>query len=85
MAPSIPAGCFSGPPLPKEKVGTQKQTPPSKSSTPQESGSFAVNLDRISGQDGNAAKTPKTKSAWQGKKERRKKQKRKRERPPWRK
>lgn len=85
LAPSIPAGCFSGPPLPKEKVQTQKQTPPSKSSTPQESGSFAVNLDRIAGQDGNTAKTPIKKSAWKGKKERRKKQKRKRARPPWRK
>ena len=84
LAPSIPAGCFSGPPLPKEKARTQKQTQPSKPSTPAESGSFAVNLDRVTSLHGNRAKSPKKNSAWKDKKEDRKKQKRKRERPPWR-
>lgn len=85
VAPSIPTGCFSGPPLPKEKIRTQKQAQPSEAASPKVSGSFAVNLDRVAGLTGNLAKTPKKDSGWKGKKERRKKQKRKRERPPWRK
>ncbi len=85
LAPSIPTGCFSGPPLPKEKPRVQKQTQPPQAATPKVSGSFAVNLDRVAGLNGNTAKTPKKDSGWKGKKERRKKQKRKRERPPWRK
>jgi putative RNA 2'-phosphotransferase len=85
VAPSIPAGCFSGPPLPKEKARTQKQTSPSNSATPAASGSFAVNLDSVAGLHGSTGKTPNKDPAWKGKKERRKKQKRKRERPPWRK
>ena len=85
VAPSIPTGCFSGPPLPKEKPRTQKQAPAPEAATPKASGSFAVHPDRIAGVTGNTAKTPKKESAWKGKKERRKKQKRKRERPPWRK
>jgi hypothetical protein len=52
--------------------------------TPQMSGSFEVNLDRVAGLKGNTAKALKKDTGWKGKKERRKKQKRKRERPPWR-
>ena len=85
LAPSIPTGCFSGPPLPKEKPRTQKQIQPSKAATPKVSGSFAVNLDRMADLNGNTAQAPKKNSGWKGKKSRRKKQKRKRERPPWRK
>jgi putative RNA 2'-phosphotransferase len=85
VAPSIPTGCFSGPPLPKEKPRAQKQAQPSKAATPNVSGSFAVNLDKVAGLTGNTAKSSQKESARKGKKERRKKQKRKRERPPWRK
>jgi putative RNA 2'-phosphotransferase len=85
LAPSIPTGCFSGPPLPKEKPRTQKQTQPSKAATPRVSGGFAVNPERVAGLNGNTSRTQTKVSGWKGKKERRKKQKRKRERPPWRK
>jgi putative RNA 2'-phosphotransferase len=85
VAPSIPTGCFSGPPLPKEKPRAQKQTQPSKAATPKVSGSFAVNLDRVAGLNSSTAKASKKDSVRKGKKERWKKRKRKRERPPWRK
>jgi putative RNA 2'-phosphotransferase len=84
LAPSIPTGCFVGPPLPKEKPVAQKHAQPAKEATPKMSGSFEVNLDRVAGLNGSTAKALKKNTVWKGKKERRKKQKRKRERPPWR-
>jgi putative RNA 2'-phosphotransferase len=85
VAPSIPTGCFSGPPLPKEKPRAQKQTQPSKAATPKVRGGFAVNLDRVAGLNSSTAKASKQASVRKDKKERWKKRKRKRERPPWRK
>ena len=84
LAPSIPTGCFSGPPLPKEKPRAQKQEQPSKAATPKVRGSFPVNLDKVADLNGTVVQAQKKESGWKGKKERRKKQKRKRQRPPWR-
>jgi putative RNA 2'-phosphotransferase len=85
LAPSIPTGCFSGPPLPKERPRTPKQEPTPKAAAPALKGSFSVVLDKVAKSNGTTANTHKKEAGWKGKKERRKKQKRKRERPPWRK
>ncbi len=85
LAPSIPPTCFKGPPLPKEKPRAQKQEQPSEDATPQAAGSFWVGLDKVGNQIGAAARTQKKAPGWKGKKERRKKHKPKRERPPWKK
>ena len=84
IAESIPAGCFSGPPLPKEKTETKKpdiadEAPPSKMA-----GSYAVNLGDAIGRQPSGRKTQKRQVDWKDGKKRVKKQKRKRERPPWR-
>ncbi len=85
VAPFIPTDCFSGPPLPKEKPRAKTTEPPSKAAMPEQMGSFEVQPDKVANQFGRSAKSQKTASGWKGKKERRKKMKRKRERPPWRK
>lgn len=85
LAPSIPPTCFNGPPLPKEKPRAQKQEQPSEDATPKVRGSFWVSLDTDGNLIGAGAKTQKKEPGWKGKKERRKKHKRKRERPPWKK
>ena len=85
-APYIPTGCFSGPSLPKEKPRATKQAQPAETTPPQMRGSFPVNLDKVARPNGTVAKSLKNgPKGWKGKKERRKKHKRKRERPPWRK
>jgi putative RNA 2'-phosphotransferase len=80
LAPSIPPGCFQGPPLPKEKPRPHKQEDPSEAAAAASKGTFAVSPEKLA----NLGGTGKD-SGWKGKKERRKKHKRKRERPPWRK
>ncbi len=84
LAPFIPTGCFNGPPLPKEMPRTSKQQELSEAAAPQLKGSFPIHLDKIATSNGTVAKSPKKQKGWKGKKEHRKKQKRKRERPPWR-
>ena len=76
IAGSIPAGCFTGPPLPKEKLETKKPDNADESSQPKMAGSYSVNLG-----DSTRSQLPGHKPQ----KRRSKKQKRKRERPPWRK
>ena len=85
LAESIPAGCFSGPPLPKEKTETNKPDNADEASQPKMAGSYAVTLgDGIHSQSP-SRKSPKGQIDWKNDKKRTKKQKRKRERPPWRK
>lgn len=74
LADFIPPGCFSGPPLPKEqpearRTDTQKKEPPEIAA-----GSFIIDLDNNS-RPGKPGAGPKKKS---------KKNKLRRERPPWR-
>lgn len=78
LADSIPPDCFSGPPLPKEKPEKLKQAQPNSAKQPEAAGSFMIDLDNTGG------KSKKSERDWKGKKKRVKKQKRKRERPPWR-
>ena len=79
LAASIPQGCFSGPPLPKEKPDKVKQNQTPDAKQPGVAGSYLLDLDDIGG-----GKPPKRERDWKGKKGRIKKPKRKRERPPWR-
>ena len=84
LAESIPASCFSGPPLPKEKTEAKKPDIADDASQPKTAGSYAVRLgDPIRSQSA-APKQQKNQIDWKNGKKRTKKQKRKRERPPWR-
>jgi putative RNA 2'-phosphotransferase len=84
LAESIPAGCFSGPPLPKEKAETKKPDSADETSQPKMAGSFAVNLGDAIHNQPMARKTQKKQIDWKNNKKRTKKQKQKRKRPPWR-
>lgn len=74
LAESIPPGCFSGPPLPKELPDTRKADKLPKQDPKMPAGSFALDL--------NKKEHPATPG--DGRKKRIKKQKPRRERPPWR-
>jgi len=85
LAAYLPTGCFSGPPLPKEKTESPKrQNLTHEGPQPTAAGSFRVDLDKISGQPATGGKLKKTDRDWKMKKKRNKTQKPKRERPPWR-
>ena len=85
LADFIPAECFSGPPLPKEKPDIKKPEPQMARPQPESAGSYFIDAkDRLE------VTVPKSKrgepTAEGGKSGKRgKKFKRKRERPPWRK
>ena len=85
LAPTIPPDCFSGPPVPKEIPRAKKQEQPAKDAAPEIKGSFSVDPDKVARLNSTAAKSKHAQPEWRGKKKRRKKQTRKRERPPWRK
>jgi putative RNA 2'-phosphotransferase len=74
LADYIPPDCFSGPPLPKDLPDTRKADKPQKEPAKMPAGSFFLDL--------NKKEYPVTPGARQEK--RNKKQKRRRERPPWR-
>ncbi len=74
LADFIPTGCFSGPPLPKEKPEPRKGDKSKKEPAKMPAGSFFLDL--------NKNEHPATPGA--RKKMRMKKQKQRRERPPWR-
>lgn len=85
LAASIPPDCFSGPALPKERPEKIKQGQPHSTKQPEAAGSFLIDLNKAGGQQTFGGKSKKKELDWSGKKKRMKKQKRKRERPPWRK
>jgi putative RNA 2'-phosphotransferase len=74
LADFIPPGCFSGPPLPKEQPEVRKAEKSKKEQTETTAGSFVIDLD-------NNSRPGKTGA---GKKKKSKKNKLRRERPPWR-
>ena len=74
LADYIPPECFSGPPLPKDLPDTRKADKPQKEPAKMPAGSFFLDL--------NKKEHPVTPGARQEK--RNKKQKQRRERPPWR-
>jgi hypothetical protein len=85
LAESIPASCFSGPPLPKEKTETNKPDNPDEASQPRMAGSYAITLGDTLHSQPPGRKSPKRQIDRKNDKKRTKKPKRKRERPPWRK
>ncbi|MEE9496909.1 MAG: RNA 2'-phosphotransferase [Desulfobacterales bacterium] len=85
IAESIPAGCFTGPPLPKEKTETKKPDNADEAGQPKMAGSYAVNLGDAIRSQPSGRKPQKRQVDWKNDKKRIKKQKRKRQRPPWRK
>jgi putative RNA 2'-phosphotransferase len=84
LAAFIPAECFSGPALPKEKPEKLKQGQKISIKQPEAAGSFLIDLDNVGIQQTHQGKSKKKDRDWKGKNKRIKKQKRKRERPPWR-
>ena len=84
LAAFIPAECFSGPPLPKEKPEKLKQEQKISIKQPEAAGSFLIDLDITGSQQTYGGKSKKKDRDWKGKDKRMKKQKLKRERPPWR-
>ena len=85
LAESIPSGCFDGPPLPKQKVlpaAINDVDEPPRDRMP---GSFILKVKDKPAYDTSSHKIKKTKSGDREKAfKKNKKQKRKRERPPWR-
>jgi putative RNA 2'-phosphotransferase len=78
LADFIPPGCFSGPPLPKEKPVVAKPVEPQPLHPQEPAGSYFIDLDEKF-----AGRVPKSiRNGKDGKFQ--KKQKRKRVRPPWR-
>jgi putative RNA 2'-phosphotransferase len=69
LADRVPAGCFSGPPLPKQKVDAKKPIPRKQPEPPKPAGSFQVDLDRL--QQRHLPRGRKKEISW--KKERRRK------------
>ena len=84
LADSIPASCFSGPPLPKERPETKKPDKAPEASQPKTAGSYPVNPADIARTQPAGRKSQNRQMDWKDSKKRIKKQKRKRERPPWR-
>jgi putative RNA 2'-phosphotransferase len=81
LAEFIPAGCFSGPPLPKEKPVATQGDSARKPAQPQLAGSFLIDLGELVDpmSASNKKKGDKRSDA-----KKIKKQKRKRQPPPWR-
>jgi putative RNA 2'-phosphotransferase len=85
LSESIPPGCFSGPPLPKEKTETKKTEKIDTAAQPKAAGSFLVDMNNLADRQRSAGgRLQKKKLDWKGTKKPIKKQKMKRERPPWR-
>lgn len=84
LAESIPTGCFSGPPLPKEKPEAKKPDDTDETSRPKMAGSYPVDLTDAKRSQPGGHRYQKRQMDWKDGKKRIKKQKRKRERPPWR-
>ena len=80
-AACIPAGCFTGPPLPKEKPDL---TPPPDlvPATPKRPGSYTINIHADGSIDSSSDKPGRTKAPpWEKK---RKRDNKRHEKPPWR-
>ena len=84
LAESIPTGCFTGPPPPKEKSSIMKQETPTEERLPKLRGSFILDpLDIDASKKDRQQKKKKKGIAWR-KEQKRKKHKPDREPPPWR-
>lgn len=85
LAESIQPGCFTGPPLPKQKEPATKRDPVDKPALDRMPGSFMLELKEKNSPHKTSQHKKKQKAAVLEKESKKiKKQKRKRERPPWR-
>jgi putative RNA 2'-phosphotransferase len=85
LAESIQPGCFTGPPLPKQKEPATKKDVVDEPALDRIPGSFMLELKEKKAHDKTSRHKRKQKTAvWNKESKNIKKQKRKRERPPWR-
>jgi putative RNA 2'-phosphotransferase len=85
LAESILPECFTGPPLPKQKEPAAKRDIVDEPALDRMPGSFMLKLKEKNAHDKTSQHKSKQKSAdWKIESKKNKKQKRKRERPPWR-
>lgn len=84
LADFIPAPCFTGPPLPKDKPAGKQPDAPDARQEKQPAGGYFIDMsDRLAGTVPKSKRNPSPADLKPGGK-RTKKHKRKRERPPWR-
>ena len=85
LAESIQPGCFTGPPLPKQKEPAAKRDVIDEPALDRIPGSFILELKEKKAHDKTSQHRKKQKATvWKKESKNIKKQKRKRERPPWR-
>lgn len=85
LAKTIPPGCFSGPPLPKEKPLPQKPEAVDKQDSKRLPGSFLLDIEKRQTPSTPFERKKKRKVVdWKNDRKKLRKQKRERERPPWR-
>ena len=85
LAEAIQPGCFTGPPLPKQKEPAAKRDDFDEPVTDRMPGSFMLKLKGKDTRDKTSQHKSRQKSVdWKKETQKGKKQKRKRERPPWR-
>jgi putative RNA 2'-phosphotransferase len=85
LAESIQPGCFTGPPLPKQKEPASKRDVVDEPASDRMPGSFLMKLKGKNIHDKISQHKSKQKPVdWEKESKKNKKQKRKRERPPWR-
>ncbi|MFH2220417.1 MAG: RNA 2'-phosphotransferase [Pseudomonadota bacterium] len=77
LAESIHSGCFSGPPLPKQKMETRRPPEQKEDVAPRLRGSYIIDLEEKSAQQ----TRNRQKKEW---KDFKKKKRQRKERPPWR-
>ena len=84
LAESIPTGCFTGPPLPKQKTSAIKQEAQSEEGLQKLRGSFIIDRQDINDPKKTYQRKKKRKEAAWKKDQKRKKHRPDREPPPWR-
>jgi putative RNA 2'-phosphotransferase len=84
LADFIPAGCFTGPPLPKEKPAAPKPAESEPRQPQMPAGSFFIDLEEKFDPRIPKSKRQGLDSDWKKDGKRHKKPKRRREKPPWR-
>jgi len=85
LAESIQPGCFTGPPLPKQKEPATKRDAVDEPALDRIPGSFMLGLKEKHARDKTSQHRKKQKAVvWKKESKKTKNQKRKRERPPWR-
>ena len=83
LADFIPPECFTGPSLPKEKPAIKKPDDSEKSEKQKMAGSYFIDLSKKLNARIPESKREKNRIDWKTERKGMKKQKRKRERPPW--